>query len=290
MELVTLTNFDAENVPLKAVFAPEIGMNLTSYSRGGLEVIDQSTKGEFERRFAGLGPLIGPHFHTHTKYDLPDHIDESRFPHIKVMREDGKKDVFSHGIGRYAPWKFVHSGTQIKGELHGNDIWNGYPLSELEGHDFEMHFEARLLSSGLFIRYSVTSEKPSMIGLHYYYRLDNKTGFVQSHVENKYNDQGAIRKGLDPTWHKGSLLKYNLNRETDFGFYPLLNNDEYRVLLQTKTHAVNTSFLTTNESEALFQVYHPDGASFCCVEPMSAHEPRKPTLSHSTLECKIEII
>jgi len=292
VETVTLSNYDAENRPLKATFAPELGMNLVSYKRGELEVIDQTTMEEFERRFAGLGPLIGPHFHTHTTYKLPSSIDTSLFPHIEIVQEEHKPDPFSHGISRYAPWKYVHSGTQIKGELHGNDVWNGVKLSELEGQDFSLIFEARLLSSGLFIKYAVTSEKPSMIGLHYYYALVNNTGVVRAHVQDQYNDQGKIVKGIPKEWTTGksSQLQYHLNQDTDFGFLPIEDEHEYKVILETEGYAIHTHFLSPNPKELQFQVYHPNNASFCCVEPMTAREPRKPKLNHSTLECKIEIL
>lgn len=58
MKTLTLKNKD-----LTATFLPELGMNLASYKKGDYEAIDQNTQGEFEERFAGLGPLIGPHFH-----------------------------------------------------------------------------------------------------------------------------------------------------------------------------------------------------------------------------------
>lgn len=292
METVVLSNYDSENKPLKAIFAPEQGMNLLSYKRGDLEVIEQSTKREFEERYAGLGPLIGPHFHTHTSYILPSTIDKTLFPHIQIVEETHRPDPFSHGIARYAPWNYVHSGTQIKGELHGNDLWNGIPLSELEGQDFELHFEARLLSSGLFIKYSITSEKPSMIGLHYYYALANNTGHVRAHVKDQYNDQGKIVKPIPKEWLSGKegLLNYHLNRDTDFGFLPIEEEHEYKVVLETEGYAIHTHFLSPNGKELQFQIYHPKNAPFCCIEPMTAKEPRKPKRNHSILECKIEIL
>ena len=50
-----------------------------------------------------------------------------------------------------------------------------------------MTYEARLLSNGLFIAYSVQSEKPSVIGLHYYYALLGK-GAVLGEVQPTYRD------------------------------------------------------------------------------------------------------
>lgn len=290
MAEVTLTNYDSENHKLTAVFDPDRGMALLSLKRGDLEVIQQETKNDFDLKRSGLGPLIGPHFHIHTQYELPTFIDESLFPHIALMRKTGKKDVFSHGIARYAPWKYRASETQIQGELHGSDQWQGVQLSDLEGQDFQMTFQARLLTNGLFIKYSVKSEKPSMLGLHYYYAIHNKAGKVYAQVEPQYNDQGKIHP-LPKEWTDGKKghLSYDLSQESDYGFIPLEQQNEYKVRMETGTHALHIHFLTPNAEEKQFQIYSPKDADFVCVEPMTAKEPRKPQLKHSMLECKIEI-
>ena len=290
MSEVILTNYDSENQKLSAVFDPERGMALLSMKKGELEVIDQTTTQEFDQKRSGLGPLIGPHFHTHTKYEIPSFIDESLFPHIAFMRKEGKKDVFSHGVARYAPWKYRSSETQIQGELCGSDKWQGVALADLEGQDFQMTFEARLLTNGLFIKYSVKSEKPSMIGLHYYYAIHRKSGKVYAQVEPQYNDQGTI-KPLPKEWTDGRKghLDYDLAQESDYGFIPIELQNEYKVRMETGTHALHIHFLTPSAEEKQFQIYSPKNADFVCIEPMTAKEPRNPNLKHSMLECKIEI-
>ena len=63
MKKIRLKNTSTQGHPLEATFLPEGGMNLCSYRLGEIEVIDQETLPLFEERRAGLGALIGPHFH-----------------------------------------------------------------------------------------------------------------------------------------------------------------------------------------------------------------------------------
>ena len=136
---------------LEATFAPDKGMNLLSYKKGDIEVIDQSTKGLFDERCAGLGALIGPHFHHRNSRIVPPVEDKSLFPHLAALRAKGVKEPFSHGIARYVPWKVEASDNRIHAELSGKDEWKGVPIAQLEGQDFTMTYTASLESSGLNI-------------------------------------------------------------------------------------------------------------------------------------------
>ena len=62
MQYIVLKNSTENNIPLEATFAPLQGMNLLSFKKGDVEALDQTTKGLFIERYAGLGALIGPHF------------------------------------------------------------------------------------------------------------------------------------------------------------------------------------------------------------------------------------
>ena len=290
METVTLTNYDSENKQLTAVITPSHGMNLLSYKRDSVEVMDQSTHEEFLMRYSGHGPLIGPHFHEFTQHTLPSSVTSEKFPHVKIMQERKRKDPFSHGIARYAPWSYVHSGTQIQGELHGKDLWNGVPLQDIEGQDFEMRFEARLLSTGLFIKYSIQSEKPSVIGLHYYFALQGETSYFQTHVRSKLNDNGTLKAvPQEVLSHDHELLHLPLDEAHDCGFYPLEDEKGFRTSLVTQDYTLNAHYFVPNSMEFMVQVYRPENAPYCCIEPLSAQEPRMPVLTHSQLECKLEI-
>lgn len=147
-----------------ALFVPSKGMNFVSLKKGEIEALDQSTYSLFEERCAGLGAMIGPHFH-HRKV-IPPVPHEERFPHIAGIKAKGGKEPFSHGIGRYAPWAVeVVTDTRIHAVLKGEDEWQGVLLRELEGQDFIMHYTATAKPEGLQIELSVKGETESVIGL-----------------------------------------------------------------------------------------------------------------------------
>ena len=77
---IKLKNTSPTGKSLVATFLPDGGMNLCSYKLGDIEVIDQQTLPLYEERKAGLGALIGPHFHQ--RQEVPSGYDESLFPHI----------------------------------------------------------------------------------------------------------------------------------------------------------------------------------------------------------------
>lgn len=62
------------------------------------------------------------------------------------------------------------------------------------------------------------------------------------------------------------------------------------MILNTESHEIHILYCTPSPEECSCQVYHPKGASFACIEPISARNPRSPVLNHSILEVKIEII
>lgn len=256
--MITLSNEEYE-----AHFDEENGLNLVSFKKNGLEIIDQSASSK-------KGPIIGPHFHVHTKHSPPD----------------GKE--YHHGLGRYAAWRTVHSETQIRAHISGQDKLNSYTLKELEGQDFEMRFDIRLIPSGLRLKLEVVSDKPSMCGFHYYYKL-GPNPIVHAPVKDQYNDQGII-KPLPPEWKKDKQLYYDLTLETDFGFIPSESPFEHKIIYQNDNYELNVHYLPAHPEEVQFQLYSPKGASFVCIEPMSAKEPRKPKLKHSLLEMKLEIV
>lgn len=149
-----------QNSEVQVEFSPDKGMNLLRLAVGNLEIIDQNTKPLFEERFAGLGSLIGPHFHHRSKNQIPPVVSEDLFPHIARVRAKGTEEPFSHGIARYAPWTAQVVENAIMATLSGNDVWNGSPLTALEGFSFEMNLVASLLKNGLSLDFSVQSKKP----------------------------------------------------------------------------------------------------------------------------------
>ncbi|MCK4934433.1 MAG: hypothetical protein KAR79_02485 [Simkaniaceae bacterium] len=291
MNQVQLENLTNDHKLITATFTPLQGMNLISYKKNAIEAIDQSTLPLFQERSAGLGALIGPHFHRKKDSELPRAFDESLFPHIAKVKANGVNDPFSHGIARYAPWKYVCSKTQIQATLSSKDKWHGIPLSTLEGQEFEMTLNIRLLPTGLFIRYGITSERPSVIGLHYYYHLPEKTGLITGDITPKYRDLESW-KPIPKEWieNNPSHLHFTLEEAADYGFHPREDLHENRMILTTNTHELHILYGSPSEKESSCQIYHPKGASFVCIEPLTALNPREPTLNHSILETKIEII
>ena len=273
-----------------ATFAPHRGMNLMSFKRDKIEAIDQSTRVFFDERSAGLGALIGPHFYHLKDEDVPPEIDESLFPHIAKERAKGNRDVFSHGIARYVPWKdCTVEPNLIRGRLSSIDNYNGVLLSYLEGYNFVMTFEAFLNDDGLNISLGVKSEREGIVGLHYYY-ASSPDGHVKSVVKNEYNDNGEF-KTIPEEWTDGDLnhLKFPLNQEADFGFLPYSPNNNCVILLQNEHYDIKVSSQSPTDEHS-WQMWHPVDASFTCIEPLSAKNPRGQIPQEGKLNVKINIL
>ena len=277
--------------PLTACFSPEKGMNMLSYQRAGLEIIDQTTRPFFEQRCAGLGAMIGPHFHHRNPDEIPPVKHEELFPHIAQTKIKGTKEPFSHGISRYAPWKIESvSEGEIRAVLTGSHEWNGSLLKELEGQDFVMHYQAKFAAEGLEIDLSVESDSASVVGLHTYYSLTQGQGIVLCSVQDQYVEK-SILKPIPSTWNYGvdHTLIYPLDSETDFGFHPFPDPLQAQIELACASHRVRVEYACGNPENS-FQLWHPVGASFVCIEPLSAKDPRKPKLTSSRLKILISIL
>jgi len=290
MDPIVLTATSEQGVNLQATFLPDKGMNMISFKKGDIEVIDQSTKSLFDERFAGLGALIGPHFHRRQPGILPKIADESLFPHIARVKANGVADPFSHGIARYAPWQATATSNSFKATLTGKDTWNGVPLSALEGQNFTMHFNATLTPKGLSLDLDVVSDSDSLVGIHYYYNLPQGTGKVVSAVQPEYIANGK-KTALPSTWNVDAnhVLTFDLNQEADFTFFPFPGQRSGKILLDTGPYKIETTYICPS-SENSWQLYHPKGASFACIEPISSQDPRHPNLSVSSLHINIEIL
>jgi len=282
MEKVILKNSKVE-----AVFSPLQGMNLTGFAKNNIAIIDPKTEPLFEERFAGLGSLIGPHFYHRAQ--IPSVPFEERFPHIAKVKAKGTQEPFSHGIARYAPWKAEVSKNSLKASLCGSDLWNGSSLASLEGFDFEMCFSAEVLPNGIALDYSVRSDKPSVIGLHYYYALPASGGTVKAHVENSYRVQDSW-KAIPASFldSEGNLL-FDAKQEADFGFIPKAKDGFFEVLYENALYILKIRFQTESE-EASFQIYRPKNASYICIEPLSAKDPKKPILRVGRLKVLLEFL
>jgi hypothetical protein len=288
MDPIILVNKTLAGQTLQAIFLPEKGMNLISYQKDGLEVIDQSTRNLFEERYAGLGALIGPHFHHRKPEAIPAIKDESAFPHIARLKAKGIQEPFSHGIGRYAPWKAEATPQKVTAVLTGKDVWNGVPLSALEGQNFTMRFQAELLPEGLKLNLSVVSDTDSLVGIHYYYSLPKRTGFVTSQIQKEYID--GHKKQVPAEWqiNERQELKFDLAQSADYTFYPFPNPLEGKIVLDATDYRLTTRYVCDSQENA-WQLYHPKEASFVCIEPVSSQDPRHPNLTVSSIEIILTI-
>jgi hypothetical protein len=270
-----------EDGEVRAQFSPERGMNLKSLRFGEIEVIDQSTASLFDERSAGLGAMIGPHFHRRKvvpKFDL------SSFKHVDASLSD----PFSHGIGRYAPWTFEAGKNRITAVLKGSDVWNGIKLCDLEGQDFTMTYKAAIVDGGLNIELGVVSQGDSLVGIHFYYHVPGK-GQVVSCVKDSYINASVMEPipsslGYDPLSH---LLKFPLDKEADFTFHPFLNPLKGDIALETEKYTLITRYESTS-AENSWQLWRPKG-SFVCIEPISAWDPRHANLTVSGVKIRLSL-
>jgi hypothetical protein len=291
MDAIVLKNVTDKGEPLEVSFLPHKGMNMISFRKGNIEVIDQSTRESFEYRFAGLGALIGPHFHRRLPEVVPKGYDESLFPHIARVKSQGILDPFSHGISRYAPWKTTRvEQAMVSAVLSGKDTWNGIPLEILEGQNFRMSFSARLEQDGLYLHISVVSDYDSLIGLHYYYHLPEGRGTVVSTVQNTFIENKQ-RKPLRERFpgHSQQSLHCDLKEAYDCTFFPFPDPLEGKILLDAGAYRLETTYSSSSQENS-WQLYHPAGASYVCIEPLSAQDPHHPNLSVSSLMVHLRIL
>lgn len=288
--LITLRNQTLNGEELTATYVPEKGMNMISFKKGNLEIIDQSTINLFEERFAGLGALIGPHFHRKRGEVVPKIKDETLFPHISRLKTKGIQDPFSHGIGRYAPWKAEAKDHWISASLSGKDQWNGVSLSELEGQNFKMSFVAELLPDGLHLDLSVVSDTDSLAGIHYYYHLPDGKGTIMSQVKDLVIDHQE-RKKIPSFWNfdEQHRLSLPIEQEIDCTFFPFPDSLEGSILLDAGSYRLLTEYKSLSE-ENCWQLYHPTGASYVCIEPISSQDPKHPNLTVSSLHIHLQIL
>lgn len=273
---------------LEATFLPAEGMTLSSFKRDQIEVIDPLSAEGFKDRHAGLGVLIGPHFHRRKPALVPALPDETLFPHIARCKAQGIEDPFSHGVARYAPWRATGTETSIIAELSGKDLWQGVPLKTIEGQDFEMRMKADLLPTGLRLDLSVVSESDSLVGIHYYYALPQGQNKISSRVQPLCLDHGE-QKPVKAAWiNPDHHLEIPFKESIDLSFSPYPDPLVGEIDLKTEKYILKTQYSSLS-AENCWQLYHPEQASFVCIEPLSAKDPRHPNLTASSLTLNLMI-
>jgi hypothetical protein len=270
----------------EATICPQAGMNFLSLKWRGIELLDQTTYSFFEERMAGLGALIGPHFHSRSDKEIPPFDDEALFPHIRLMKAQGRKDFFSHGIGRYAPWRILSAtSSSVQAVLRGSDRVGHMELRAIEGYDFEMHFRASLSEEGIEIFLKYQADHPSTMGLHYYFALPQGKSYVEGRVQDVYNDGGKFIP-LPQEWKKRGELFLPLDRKFDYGFLsePHLNQGEVRY--HNELFTLDLSYQSPNACS--WQLFKPEESSFVCIEPICARNPRFLTQTEGEIVIKMK--
>ena len=100
----------------------------------------------------------------------------------------------------------------------------------------------------------------------------------------------SVWKKIPDNWkNQEGKLHFNLDEAADFGFLPRSDDKTGSALLTTKTHSLKVSYEASSPENA-FQLYHPKDASFVCIEPVSAKNPRQPAGNEHKLHIKLEVM
>jgi len=290
-KICSIENQREDGRELVAKFCPERGMNLLSFTCGELEAMDQSTVPLFEQRAAGLGALIGPHFHHRNKQIVPKIENPARFTELSNLPIEGVDEPFSHGIGRYAPWVLEEqSKSHLVATLSGETLWCEHTLEELEGQSFTMRYEAKMTPTGLELTLSIVSEQPSVLGFHFYYALDGDTkAFVEAQVAGHFRDIEGSHPVSDLFQQDGNKVEFALDRDYDFGFFPAKDPLQAEMILRKKSGDFSVRYESVCDENS-WQLWHPQGSSFVAIEPLSAKDPRKPHLCVSSLKAYLSFL
>jgi galactose mutarotase-like enzyme len=135
----------------------------------------------------------------------------------------------------------------------------------------------------------VQSDSPSVIGLHYYYALPSTGGTIKASVENSYRIQDNWKRTPSSLLDNEGSLLFDATQEADFGFIPKSKNGFFEILYENADYTLKIRFQTEDE-EASFQIYRPKDASYICIEPLSAKDPKKPLLKSSRLKVFLELV
>lgn len=274
---------------IQATFDPEHGLNMMSLVIEGHELIAQSTKNGFLESSRGLGPLIGPHFYHRVSDTIP-YLDSQTIDLLsKKIRFRQDPEPFSHGIGRYVPWKILHQGPKsFKACLDSHDQIAGITLAEIEGFDFFMEFEAEVSQRQITIRYSAkSSSQPVVVGLHTYYALDSMMKTCDLMGAPFYFDK-LNKKAVPPDWFSDQGLRIPLNKPLDYTFSPQINKEGFGEV-EVKRGVSNLLIQAKATPDLSFQLYRGEDSPFICIEPIAAINPRIVTQKNASIEVRISL-
>ena len=94
------------------------------------------------------------------------------------------------------------------------------------------------------------------------------------------------------TWLKDKkelFFKVDKDVEADFGFRPYNDALETQIELDAQSYKLQINYQASTRENA-WQLYHPTDATYICLEPVSAKNPREPKSLSSELKVQIKII
>ena len=141
---------------------------------------------------------------------------------------------------------------------------------------------------GLHVEYSIVSDSASVLGFHYYYGLPQEKGTVYFQDLATHFRDGEVTKNVPESWKNKEGLCFDLAHSADYGFYSKVNPLQGKVVLDTGDYKLVISYETQSQENS-WQLYHPEGSSFVCIEPLTAHDPHKPILSVSSLKLDLNL-
>lgn len=261
----------------EATFLPEEGMALASFKRAGEELIYPKSI------------LVGPHFESRKNELIPKVPEEAFFPHISLSRAKGISDPLYNGISRYATWQFQASENKITSNLSGKDIWQGIPLSNLEGQPFKMSYEASLTEKGLEIDLSVVSDSDSLVGIQFCFAISDDATLI-SDVQNKFYHQGQL-KPVPEEWpyNEEGKREIPLQQSLNCAFLPSTDPLKGKIDFLTKRHHFQIRYNCLCQENS-WHLFKPIGKEFLCITPISSQNPWRPNLTASSLHVELSIL
>ena len=275
-EKIVLKSTNEKGQALEAVFETTQGVNLISFKKEQLEVIDPSS-----------GSLIGPHFGS--RHVIPSIKEASFQQHIEELKKH-HQDPFYNGVARYAPWKILSTKDNLfTATLISKDTWKEATLTNLEGQVFVMHYTAELNSQGLAVSLSVVSDADSVVGTDFRFKLPEGQGKVISDVK-----EIALRSG------KEEPLPHNLKNDThtmvwdlanpcEYIFHPFTNPVSGKIILETESYSLETVYKSRNQENS-WQLKREKDASYVSINPLSAKNPWFPNLTVSSIDIQFTIL
>lgn len=220
--------------------------------------------------------IIGPHFGRRIPDILP-----------KEAQREGKSDPFPHGIARYAPWSCQVNESSLSARISGKDLFRGVPLKNIQGQDFTMLCDVKLMEEALSYELSVVSESDSLIGLEWI--LDVEQATVQSDVKNLFYASNEIQQ-LHPEWKTEEMgfMKYAISpqEKTDFVFHPFFDPLRGKITYQTNSRSIRTEY-ESHSQEISWHLSHEVGAKSFSISPVSSQNPWRPNLTVSSIHISI---